>query len=83
MISAAVPIWTVLIGRVFLKEQLKMIDVFNVALTLVGLVFIIRPPFLYGYDTTFVVDEAYFSAALIVFGGSILQALLYILLRCL
>ena len=48
-----------------------------------GLVFIIRPPFLYGYDPTFVVDEAYFSAALIVFGGSILQALLYILLRCL
>lgn len=83
MISAAVPIWTVLIGRVFLKEQLKMIDVFNVALTLVGLVFIIRPPFLYGYDPTFVVDEAYFSAALIVFGGSILQALLYILLRVL
>ena len=83
MISAAVPIWTVLIGRIFLKEELKIIDAFNVALTLVGLVCIIRPPFLYGYDPTFIVDEEYFSAAVIVFGGSVLQALLYILLRCL
>ena len=33
-----------------LQEPLGILDVFNVGLTILGLIFIIRPPFIYGYD---------------------------------
>jgi drug/metabolite transporter (DMT)-like permease len=81
MISAASPIWTVLLGRIFLKEPLKPLDILNVVITLTGILFIIRPPFIFGYDPNFELDHQYYTAAMIVFGGTFLQATVYILLR--
>jgi len=73
MISAASPIWTALMARFILKEPLGFLDVLNVILTILGLVFIIRPPFIYGYDTDLVVGEQHHLAAMIVFGSTFLR----------
>jgi len=81
MISAASPIWTALMARVILKEPLGILDILNVILTILGLVFIIRPPIFYGYDTDLVVDDHHYIAAMIVFASTFLQAAIYIFLR--
>eukprot|EP00090_Calanus_glacialis_P012853 TRINITY_DN21480_c0_g1_i2.p1 TRINITY_DN21480_c0_g1~~TRINITY_DN21480_c0_g1_i2.p1 ORF type:complete len:347 (-),score=48.63 TRINITY_DN21480_c0_g1_i2:38-1078(-) len=84
MISAASPIWVVIFARVFLKEPLKSFDIINVFVTLLGILFIIRPPFLFGYDPLFEFDNQYYIAGVIVFFGSVLfQSNVYILLRML
>jgi len=84
MISAASPIWVVIFARLFLKEPLLVFDVCNIIVTLLGILFIIRPPFIFGYDPSFSVDGQYYLAGGIVFAGSvILQSNVYILLRML
>ena len=42
MISAGSPIWVVIFARIFLKEPLKVFDIINVFVTLLGILFIIR-----------------------------------------
>ena len=42
MISAGAPIWVVIFARIFLKEPLKLFDIINVFITLLGILFIIR-----------------------------------------
>ena len=83
MISAASPIWTVIFARVFLKEPLKLIDVFNVLITLTGILFIIRPPLIFGTDPLGHVDPSYYLAACVVLAGTLLQSTVYIILRML
>ena len=102
MISAGSPIWVVIFARIFLKEPLKVFDIINVFVTLLGILFIIRsfqdyqsiinnvtkpqcvfrPPFIFGYDSSYVVDPQYYVAAAINFVGAILlQSNVYIILR--
>jgi len=83
MISAASPIWTVIMSRIFLKEPMKPFDIVNVIITLTGILFIIRPPFVFGYDESFEFDQQYYIAAVIVFCGTFMQAGVYIFLRAL
>jgi len=84
MISAASPVWVVIFARVFLKEPLKPFDIINVFMTLLGIVFIIRPPFIFGYDPLFELNNQYYIAGTIVFFGSVLfQSNVYIMLRML
>merc|ERR1719220_2573621 len=68
-------------ARFILKEPLGILDVLNVVLTILGLVFIIRPPIFYGYDPDLVVDNQHYIAAMIVFASTFLQAAIYIFLR--
>merc|ERR1711936_1005172 len=84
MISAGSPIWVVIFARVFLKERLLVFDIINIFITLLGIVFIIRPPFIFGYDPQFEFDNQYYIAGVIVFSGSVLlQSTVYIILRML
>ena len=83
MISAASPVWVVIFARIFLKEPLLIFDIVNIFVTLLGILFIIRPPFIFGYDPSFILDNEYYIASLIVFLGSFLQSNVYILLRML
>ena len=84
MISAGSPIWVVIFARIFLKERLFVFDIINIFITLLGIVFIIKPPFIFGYDPSFVLDQDYYVAGVVVFLGSvILQSNVYILLRML
>ena len=84
MISAGSPIWVVIFARVFLKERLLVFDIINIFITLLGIVFIIKPPFIFGYDPSFVLDNEYYIAGVVVFLGSvILQSNVYIILRML
>ena len=84
MISAGSPIWVVIFARIFLKERLLVFDIINIFITLLGIVFIIKPPFIFGYDPSFVLDHDYYVAGVVVFLGSvILQSNVYILLRML
>ena len=89
--------FTSLSPSIRLQEPLGILDVFNVVLTILGLVFIIRPPFIYGYDAGWqdhrlqehiyfndsdhVVDSQYYIAAVAVFASTFLQAAIYIFLR--
>jgi len=84
MISAGAPIWVVIFARIFLKEPLVLFDIINVCITLLGILFIIRPPFIFGYDPLFEFDNQYYIAGVIVFCGSVLlQSNVYIILRML
>merc|ERR1711874_955178 len=82
MISAGSPIWVVIFARIFLKEPLKVFDIINVFVTLLGILFIIRPPFIFGQDSSYEMDSQYYVAAAINFVGAILlQSNVYIILR--
>ena len=84
MISAGSPIWVVIFARIFLKERLLVFDIINIFITLLGIVFIIKPPFIFGYDLSFELDHEYYVAGIVVFLGSvILQSNVYIILRLL
>jgi len=83
MIAAASPIWCTIFARIFLKEALHILDFVNIFITLSGILFIIKPPVLFGTDPDFVYDSQVFFAAIILFFGSFLQAGVYILLRLL
>ena len=84
MISAGSPIWVVIFARIFLKERLLVFDIINIFITLLGIVFIIKPPFIFGYDLSFEFDHQYYVAGVVVFLGSvILQSNVYIILRLL
>ena len=65
MISAGSPVWVVIFARIFLKEPLIMFDIINIFVTLLGILFIIKPPFIFGYDPSFILDNQYYIAGLI------------------
>ena len=84
MISAGSPIWVVIFARIFLKERLLVFDIINIFITLLGIVFIIKPPFIFGYDPSFELDHEYYIAGVVVFLGSVIfQSNVYIMLRML
>ena len=45
------PIFTVISARVFIKEPICKLDLFNIVLVIIGITFIVKPPFIFGnYD---------------------------------
>jgi len=84
MISAGSPIWCVIFARIFLKEKLYLFDIVNVFITLLGILFILQPPFIFGYGSMASLGSDYYIAGLVVCLGSMfLQSNVYILLRML
>ena len=61
-----------------------MLDIVNLVLVFVGMVFIIQPPFIFNVEADEVTrDTGYYIAAVVVLLGCFLQANVYILLRLL
>ena len=48
MICASTSLFVNVHARIFLKEPIQLVNVFNILMVLIGLVLIIKPPFLFG-----------------------------------
>ena len=72
------------IFRLFLKERIIVLDIVNLILVFVGMIFIIQPPFIFDVEADEVTrDMSYYVAAIVVLLGCFLQANVYVLLRLL
>ena len=84
MISATAPMFTALYARIFLKEKIAIADILNLIFVFVGIVFIVKPPFIFGDSDTFFQDpEAIYAMIALIIGSAILQAGVFTILRVL
>ena len=84
MISATAPMFTALYARIFLKEKIAIEDILNLIFVFVGIVFIVKPPFIFGDSDTFFQDpEAIYAMIALIIGSAILQAGVFTILRVL
>lgn len=85
MITATSPLFTVFYGRLFIKEAILPIDIFNVVLVFIGMMCIVKPPFLFGtVDELYSNDpEAIYAVIAITLGSIFLQPTVYVILRIL
>ena len=56
MISATAPMFTTFYARFFLKENTVPGDIVNLLLVFVGILFIVKPPFIFGYTAIYFED---------------------------
>ena len=85
MITATSPLFTVFFGRLFIKEAILPIDIFNVVLVFIGMMCIVKPPFLFGsVDELYSNDpEAIYAVIVLTLGSIFLQPIVYVILRIL
>ena len=85
MITATSPLFTVFFGHLFIKEAILPIDIFNVVLVFIGMMCIVRPPFLFGsVDELYSNDpEAIYAVIVLTLGSIFLQPIVYVILRIL
>ena len=84
LITATSPIFTVFSARLFIKEPILNIDLLNVICIVFGMVFIVKPPFLFGqshvvnYDT-----NALYALVALILSSIFIQSNVYVTLRLL
>lgn len=92
VIIFSTPVFVAIFARIFLKEQCSLFNIVTIVLTLVGVVLITRPPFLFHDDKDFSMDmqgQLYGSQTYDVWGpiaaisSTLFGANVYILLRAL
>ena len=82
MISATAPMFTTFYARFFLKENTVPGDIVNLGLVFVGILFIVKPPFIFGYTAMYFEDpEAIYAIIALITSSVFLQANVYIILR--
>ena len=85
MITATSPLFTVFYGRLFIKEAILPIDIFNVVLVFIGMMCIVKPPFLFGTINELYSEdpEAIYAVIVLTLGSIFLQPTVYVILRIL
>ena len=84
MIGASSPIFTVLFARIFIKEAIIPIDLFNLSLVFIGILHIVKPPFIFGISETYTSDpEAIYAVIGWVSNNVLIMSNVYVLLRML
>lgn len=86
VIVFSVPVFTGIFARMFLKEPCGLFNVFSVILTLVGVIFITRPPVLFGNTVNSLGDNGQrpeMWGAVAAFSATLFGANAYVLLRAL
>ena len=84
MISATAPIFTVFYARIFIKESIVMADLINVVIVFIGIIMIVKPPFLFGSTAMYNEDpEAIYAVVLMICNSILNQANIYVLMRIL
>ena len=82
MIAATAPLFTILYARVFLKESVSVMDLMNLVLVFAGVVFIVKPPFLFGSSERYNEDSTTLYAMIgLLVGSLLLMAPIYVILR--
>lgn len=69
-----------------LKEKFGFAELFNLLLVIIGVAFIIQPPFLmeaigFSVETKESKDPGYFLAAGLLVGGNVIMAIVYVAMR--
>ena len=86
MITSSSTIFTVFWARVLLKEPIFKVDLLNFALVFLGIIFIAKPPFIFGSNTTMDSDDnpqAKWAILALVFSSAFLTSNVFVLLRML
>lgn len=86
VIVFSVPVFTGIFARMFLKEPCGLFNVFSVILTLIGVIFITRPPVLFGNTIDSLGDNGQrpeMWGAVAAFSATLFGANAYVLLRAL
>ncbi|TMW49091.1 hypothetical protein DOY81_005825 [Sarcophaga bullata] len=89
VIIFSTPVFVAIFARVFLKEQCSLFNVVTIILTLVGVVLITRPPFVFGDGSPSLETERYEGKSYDIWGpvaaisSTLFGANVYILLRAL
>ena len=84
MISATAPIFTVFYAKIFINESIVMADLINVVIVFIGIIMIVKPPFLFGSTAMYNEDpEAIYAVVLMICNSILNQANIYVLLRIL
>ena len=82
MISATSPMFTTIQARIFLKEKISSSDIINILLVFAGIIFIVKPPFIFGQSEMYTEDpEAVYAIIAICLGSMFLQSSVYTILR--
>ncbi|XP_058451308.1 solute carrier family 35 member G1 [Malaya genurostris] len=88
VIIFSTPVFVAIFARLFLRESCGMFNVLTIFLTLIGVVLITRPPFLFGYGVHNVADEQVVSnydvwGPVAALSSTLFGANAYVLLRAL
>ena len=84
MISATAPIFTVFFARIFIKESIVVADLINVIIVFIGIIMVVKPPFLFGSTEMYKEDpEAIYAVVLMICNSVLNQANIYVLMRIL
>lgn len=76
--------FTTIQARFFLKEKITSADTINLILVFAGIIFIVKPPFIFGQSEMYQEDpEALYAIIALVLGSIFLKATVYTLLRML
>ena len=82
MIAATAPLFTIFYARMFLKETISVLDLMNLALVFGGVIFIVKPPFLFGSLVGYNKDSTSLYAMIgLLVGSLLLMAPIYVILR--
>ena len=74
--------FTTIYARFFLKEPIVPSDILNLFLVFAGIIFIVKPPFIFGYSKMYNEDpEALYAIIALLFGNVFLWAPTFIILR--
>ena len=76
--------FTVFFARVFIKEPILPVDFLNLAFILVGMVLVVKPPFLFGHDDSIMYNtEAIYALVSLIFNAMFVQSNIFVTLRLL
>ena len=86
MITSTSTIFTVLWARLLIKEPILKVDLLNFVLVFLGIIFIAKPPFIFGTNANMDSDDnpqAKWAILALVFSSAFLTSNVFVLLRML
>lgn len=85
MINCVRPVVITILARIFLKETFGLFEVINIAFSLIGVIFVMQPPFIFGNQVTSEHSQAqgHFYVTLVVFGGTVAVSIASVAMRAL
>ena len=84
MIGATSPIFAAFFARIFIKESLVFADFCNFFFVLIGIVLIVKPPFIFGESELYSEDpQVVYAVIAMICTASLLESNVFVMLRVL